>query len=151
MAIPGCVSNSDFISPQHLYYYWGAFLGDGRAQLLIASPHKNAAGIEQSSTFTLVDLEEQKILSQHNLFDVEDFDVPNIHVIDVDGDGRSDLCRARGGHLICYSIGRSDKTFQLLSGWGRDGQDQFLNSSSLHWCDLNGDGLMDAHCNFYPR
>ena len=144
VAIPGCVSNSDFISPQHLYYYWGAFLGDGRAQLLIASPHKNAAGIEQSSTFTLVDLEEQKILSQHNLFDVEDFDVPNIHVIDVDGDGRSDLCRARGGHLICYSIGRSDKTFQLLSGWGRDGQDQFPSSSSLHWCDLNGDGLMDA-------
>ena len=144
VTIPGCVSNSDFISPQHLYFYWGAFLGDGRAQLLIASPHKNAAKVEQSSTFTLVDLEEQKILSQHKLFDVDDVDVPNIHIIDVDGDGRSDLCRAKDGRLICYSMGRSDKTFQQLSGWGRDGQDQFPNSSSLHWCDLNGDGLMDA-------
>ena len=142
--IPGCVSNSDFASPLHLYYYWGAFLGDGRAQLLIVSPHKDVEGVERSSTFTLVDLKEQKILSQHKLFDVEDLDVQNIHVIDVDGDGRSDLCRARGGHLICYSIGRSDKTFQLLSGWGRDGQDQFPSSSSLHWCDLNGDGLIDA-------
>ena len=144
VTIPGCVSNRDFASPQHLYYYWGAFLGDGRAQLLIVSPHKDVAGVERSSTFTLVDLKEQKILSQHKLFDVEDLDVQNIHVIDVDGDGRSDLCRVRGGHLICYSIGQSDKTFQLLSGWGRDGQDQFPSSSSLHWCDLNGDGLIDA-------
>ena len=142
--IPGCVSNQDFVSPIDLCYYWGAFLGDGRVQLLVVSPNKNRDGVDIRSTFTLVDLQAGQGLLQQELFDFDRSDGPSIHILDIDGDGRSDLCRVHQGSMTCYSVGGSSSAFELLSSWGSGGSSSFTSSSSVYWCDLNGDGLLDA-------
>ena len=141
VTVSGGVSNPSFTSPTNPYYYWGSFLGDGRIQLLVASPYENVYGQYQRGSYALVDLEQGKVLpSGWHFFDP----TSSIHTLDVDGDGRTDLCEVRDGKMTCYSVEPSSRQFQHLSDWGRDGQDQFPSSPSLHWCDLNGDGLMDA-------
>ena len=141
VTVSGGVSNPFFTSPTNPYYYWGSFLGDGRIQLLVASPYKNVDGQYQRGSYALVDLEQGKVLpSGWHFFDP----TSSIHTLDIDGDGRTDLCEVRDGKMSCYSVEPSSRQFQHLSDWGCDGQDQFPSSSSLHWCDLNGDGLMDA-------
>jgi peptidoglycan/xylan/chitin deacetylase (PgdA/CDA1 family) len=66
-----------------------------------------------------------------------------IAVVDVDGDGRADLCGVAGGGLACArSTGSS---FGRREIWSTDGR--FSSSSPRVFGDLNGDGRADVCVN----
>lgn len=139
--VPGVVRNRSFTSPICPFYYWGSFLGDGRTQLLILTANQTIEGGDVRPTATLVDLESKQIVSQETLFELTPSGLDQIHVLDLDGDGRTDLCRAVGEQLQIYSYQSAKGQFDLLDAWHWQ-----ENREGIYWCDINGDGLLDYVC-----
>lgn len=127
-----------FHSPMSRVYFFGDFLGSGKAQLLTISHNKTFAHNYVGSWFSLIDLDEKTKISETRLFDL-DFNA-DVFPMDVDGDGKMELCHNRGDGLDVYSYSTAKKSFvKLFDVKG-------INAPSKHsniFGDLNGDGKMD--------
>ena len=127
-----------FHSPMSRVYFFGDFLGSGKAQLLTISHNKTFMHNYVGSWFSLIDLDEKTKISETRLFDL-DFNA-DVFPMDVDGDGKMELCHNRGDGLDVYSYSTAKKSFvKLFDVKG-------INAPSKHsniFGDLNGDGKMD--------
>ncbi|OFQ11945.1 hypothetical protein HMPREF2955_14335 [Prevotella sp. HMSC073D09] len=127
-----------FHSPMSRVYFFGDFLGSGKAQLLTISHNETFTHNYVGSWFSLIDLDEKTKISETRLFDL-DFNA-DVFPMDVDGDGKMELCHNRGDGLDVYSYSTAKKSFvKLFDVKG-------INAPSKHsniFGDLNGDGKMD--------
>lgn len=127
-----------FHSPMSRVYFFGDFLGSGKAQLLTISHYETFAYDYVGSWFSLIDLDEKTKISETRLFEL-DFNA-DVFPMDVDGDGKMELCHNRGDGLDVYSYSTAKKSFVKL--FDVNG----INAPSKHsniFGDLNGDGKMD--------
>ena len=70
----------------------------------------------------------------------------SIRLVDLDGDGRSDLCGRDADGLVCH-LSSGDGFGPALTGPGwsdANGWDDWNNASTLAFADLDGDGAQDA-------
>ena len=128
-----------FHSPMSRVYFFGDFLGSGKAQLLTISHNETFTHNYVGSWFSLIDLDEKTKISETRLFEL-DFNA-DVFPMDVDGDGKMELCHNRGDGLDVYSYSTAKKSFvKLFDVKG-------INAPSKHsniFGDLNGDGKMDV-------
>ena len=125
-------------SPMSRVYFFGDFVGSGNAQLLTISHNKTFMGDDVTSWFSLIDLKEKKKISETTLFSL-DFNA-EVFPMDVDGDGKMELCHNTRGGLNVYTYSASQRKFVKLY------VDKGINSDATTVSvlgDLNGDGKMD--------
>lgn len=132
--VEGIVTDGDLTSPISRSYYFGDFQGTGKIQLLTVSHNKTFKDETRTSYFDLINLETGTLLNESTLFS----HAPNEFVMaaDVNGDGRSELCRNTSSIFEVYSLS-SDNTFVSLFNASIS-----KNSKTLY-ADLNGDGKLD--------
>ena len=128
-----------FNNPMSRSYYWGDFKGTGKVQLLAVSHNKTLVGKEVGSNFALIDLDEKALLSDMALFPLEREDVQSLCPLDINGDGKMELCYATPSGLDVYSL--MDNAFQKQYTTTSINKKQFGASSILG--DINGDGKVD--------
>ncbi|MBO4596145.1 MAG: VCBS repeat-containing protein [Bacteroidales bacterium] len=126
-------------------FLYGDFVGDGGMQAVALSYSTNVAGYSQTPYAAVIDLKNKTKLSDEVLFSsYTEADVFNVFALDIDSDGRTELCRATASGLETYHL-TSQGTFTLdktISG---------LTSSNISasgrqpsFTDLNGDGYIDV-------
>ncbi len=125
-------------SPMSRVYFFGDFVGSGNAQLLTISHNKTFMGDDVTSWFSLIDLKEKKKISETTLFSL-DFNA-EVFPMDVDGDGKMELCHNTRGGLNVYTYSASQRKFVKL--YVDKGINSDATTVSVHG-DLNGDGKMD--------
>lgn len=132
---PGSILDNNVYKPIHPIIYAGDFDGDGRTEFLLASV---AYGSVQSS-YRLVKLNGSgSTYNVTRLFDVTASNVNGIRAMDIDGDGRTELCVSTSSGTSFYTV--NNTTMTLLR------TEPSLTASVMRKSilgDINGDGLMD--------
>ncbi|WP_314956775.1 RHS repeat-associated core domain-containing protein [Hoylesella loescheii] len=125
-------------SPMSRVYFFGDFLGSGKAQLLTISHNKTFMGDDVTSWFSLIDLKEKTKISETTLFPLG-FET-HVFPMDVDGDGKMELCHNTGKGLDVYSYSTVRKGFVKLFNVE---ETKSTYKQLKVFGDLNGDGKMD--------
>ena len=125
-------------SPMSRVYFFGDFVGSGNAQLLTISHNKTFMGDDVTSWFSLIDLKEKKKISETTLFPLG-FET-HVFPMDVDGDGKMELCHNTGKGLDVYSYSTVRKGFVKLFNLE---ETKSTYKQLKVFGDLNGDGKMD--------
>ena len=138
--VKGVVSyKGETYSPISRLYYFGDFMGTGKTQLLTISHNKAFTGDEMTSYFALIDLAAKSKISETELFSVGFDDGVNIIPLDVNGDGKQELCHVTETGMDIYRF--SDKQFMKTDSTA------IINIRNLRgnplFGDLNGDGKID--------
>ncbi len=138
--ITGIVSNEgETYSPISMSYYFGDFSGTGKTQLLAVTHNKDALNNDRTSYFALIDIEQGTLIKESTLFGHSLSDQSYIQTLDINSDGKTDLCRATDSGLEVYSLSGNDfvKVFT----------DPVVTKSVFYkdelYGDLNGDGKVD--------
>ena len=140
VSVIGEVNNrNETWSPMSRLYFFGDFKGTGKAQLLTVTHNKAFTGQDMTSYFALIDLDSKEKISETTLFAVSPDDGSNILTIDMDGDGKTELCHATTSGLDVYSL--MGNFFQKQYTTTSVNKKQFGASSILG--DINGDGKID--------
>ncbi|MBQ8839137.1 MAG: hypothetical protein IJ005_07445, partial [Bacteroidales bacterium] len=139
--VPGIYNDNDvFISPVQRCYMFGDFKGDGKIRLLTISFSSNSYYTTNESYVSLIDLESGTKISEQSLFllTADDYADGKVICTDMDGDGKSELCRLSGSNLNIYNLGGNGFT---LTRTITDVTN--LLSKGSHITDINGDGYVD--------
>ena len=133
--------NDVFISPAQRCYMCGDFTGSGNAQLLTVSYSTTDFYSLGSSIFSLIDLNSGTLLSEQSLFSLpaEDYKRGKVVCIDMDSDGRTELCHLSGNNLSIYNF--TGNGFTLTKSIYTS---PALLSESSYYTDINGDGYTDV-------
>ena len=138
--INGTITSGRFTSPYQRAYYWGDFTGAGKAQMLALSYAQNLFGIGQTSYAALVDIAGGTVLSDEVVFPFSLSDARNVLVMDIDSDGRSELCHATANGFDIYRL-NSTNHFALEESYSSL---TALSSGRTYYTDLNADGYLDV-------
>ncbi len=140
VSVIGEVNNrNETWSPMSRLYFFGDFKGTGKAQLLTVTHNKTFTGQDMTSYFALIDLETKTKLSESSLFSVGFSDGNYIYPLDMDGDGKMELCYATSSGMDVYGL--SENIFTKLYTTGSINRSQFNKNPVL--ADLNADGKID--------
>lgn len=139
------------------YYFTGDFNGDGKMELMVVTASKVLDGRGDSSKVAIIDLENDRILFNEFVFRY-DVTFPSdvgpvsgetaymwsdrIHIIDYNGDGKSDICHICSGEIKLYEF---DKDFTKCSLVGSDStiDRETYRSQEIYPGDFNGDMKTD--------
>ena len=141
MGLLGVVNIFIHYCPVQRDYFWGDFKGDGKVQLLTIVYGQNMFGVAQTCYASLIDFSTQSVLSEEILFTHEISHRQRVFVIDIDGDGASELCHATDSGIEVYRL-QSDGTFDLtqtITGVPLS----VIDSDRTHFTDFNADGNID--------
>lgn len=108
--VQGIVQDDEFTSPISRDYFFGDFKGDGKVQLLTVSHNKTFRGDSRPSYFALIDLTNGSLLSENSLFSYASSDGKYLHTIDINGDGKMELCYATSSGYEVWAL-QSNNTF----------------------------------------
>ena len=140
VSVAGEVNNkNETWSPMSRVYFFGDFKGTGKTQLLTVTHNQAFTGAGMTSYFALIDLETRTKLSEASLFTVGFSDDRHIHPLDMDGDGKMELCYATSSGLDVYGL--SGNNFIKLHTTASINRGQFNRSPIFG--DLNADGKVD--------
>ena len=126
-------------SPISRLYYFGDFMGTGKAQLLTVSHNKAFTGEDMTSYFALIDLDAKSKISETELFSVELNNSADILPLDMDGDGKLELCRLSIAGMDVYRF--SNK--QFIKSYTTSTISRSYSGEKLMFGDMNGDGKID--------
>ena len=126
-------------SPMSRLYYFGDFMGTGKAQLLTVSHNKAFTGEDMTSYFALIDLDAKSKISETELFSVGLNDSADILPLDMDGDGKLELCRLSIAGMDVYRF--SNK--QFIKSYTTSTISRSYSGEKLMFGDMNGDGKID--------
>lgn len=136
--VNGIVRDGDFVSPMCRRYYFGDFKGGGKAQLLTISYNQDLLGNAMTSYASLIDLDSNCEISETNFMSLglDDY----MFCIDLDGDGRTEVCHATPSGLKVYNFnGSSFSLTKTHSGV----TSSTLSEADYYLLDINGDGYVD--------
>lgn len=137
VSVNGIVISGDYVSPICRSYRFGDFDGDGKVELATISYNETALGDANTSYLSLIDLESGTEISETNVFSMAVDD--EIICVDLDGDGRTEMCRANNSGIDIYNLSAS--TFTLTRHLSSPTLS--LLSYGYHCTDVNGDGYID--------
>lgn len=147
--VTGVHSNQYYTSPVRLAYYWGDFIGEGKAQLLTVAYDKNynsTINYDQVSYASLIDIAGEKRLSYDELFTFPIDKAGCLITCDIDNDTRTELCYATTSGLDVYRV-QSSNHFGKEKTYGRVTSDVLSSTDKPYYItDLNGDGYIDIVC-----
>jgi len=132
--VEGIVTHDELISPISRSYYFGDFQGNGKIQLLTVSHNKTFLNEDRTSYFALVNIETGLLVNESTLFSHATDEL--VLATDVNGDGKSELCRNTNSNLEVYSLTTGNTFISLFNA------SKSKNAKTLY-ADLNGDGKMD--------
>ena len=142
--ISGNVSNPQYTSPSQIACWFGDYVGDGKAKLMVYSYARNAYGKSQTSEGTIIDLESGAVLKRQSLFSLSLEDAKNVISLDIDSDSRTEFCRLTPSGLATYSYRGADSGFTLDASYpGIAPEDLPGDADSTFVTDLNADGYVD--------
>lgn len=138
VSVKGLLIDGDLVSPLERCYHFGDFTGAGKVQLLTISYNKDKLGNSQTSYISLIDIDAGYEISETSFLSLGRND--ELFCIDLDGDGRTELCHAASSGVNVYNCSGSYFTLTrnaagLNSAW--------LSSSEYHFTDINDDGYVD--------
>ena len=125
-------------------FFYGDFRGDGGMQAVGLSYSTNSAGYNQTPYAAVIDLVSLSKLSDEVLFDTyTEADSCNVFALDIDSDGRTELCRTTSYGLELYHLS-SAGTF-ILDRTVPGVSPTTVTRAGRLTChtDLNGDGYLD--------
>lgn len=126
-------------SPMSREYFFGDFKGDGKMQLLTISHNKGPKNTDRTSIFSLIDLNTGSRIYEGSLFSFGLYDGQYTHTIDVNGDGKTELCYASSSGWKVYTL--SGTSFTALPFSSSLTRTEFYRNELIG--DLNGDGMAD--------
>ena len=126
-------------SPISRLYYFGDFMGTGKAQLLTVSHNKAFTGEDMTSYFALIDLDAKSKISETELFSVGLNNSADILPLDMDGDGKLELCHLSMAGMDVYRF--SNK--QFIKSYTTSTINKSYSGEKLMFGDMNGDGKID--------
>lgn len=145
VTVKGSKKTSSLYSPTQRAFFFGDFLGNGKAQLLAFSYKKNYNDDSQAKYCALIDLEAGMVLSDETICDCSANDAATIFAADIDGDGRTELVntiKTDGGTEVYlanasghFSLDRHLSVLTSTMMRNTERQPFFL--------DHNGDGYLD--------
>ena len=139
--VKGVVSyKGETYSPISRLYYFGDFMGTGKTQLLTISHNKAFTGDEMTSYFALIDLSAKSKISETELFPVGLYDAQDIFPLDIDGDGKMELCHTSFSGMDIYSLSSKNTFIKLHTTTSIN---KILLRDNSVFGDLNGDGKID--------
>ena len=134
-----------FYSPMPRLYFFGNFNGDGKVQLMTTSFNQDPKGNPNTSYTAIIDIYGRKKLSETHLMDMSNDDARCIISIDLDNDGRTELCRATSSGMEIYNLSGNSfiksKTVSGLYSTAFPNPDD--KTSEMFLTDINGDGYAD--------
>ena len=136
--VNGIVTDGDLVSPMARCYHFGDFNGDGRTQLLTISYNKDHLGNSRTSYASLIDLYTGSEVSETSLLSLGSGD--ELFCIDLDGDGRTELCHATASGLNIYNQNGDSLT---LTKTASGVNSSILSAADYYFTDINGDGYVD--------
>jgi len=147
------------------YYFSGDFLGNGKTQVLAISSHNPIGGSSHPTKMYLFDLESNStspIFSstnqtyfsfEYNVIysetndsngNVETNGSDRIRIMDLNGDGKTDICLINNEGAYIYSFEKQGSTYVFgLIGFDVNLTLNTLKNKSLYVGDFNGDGKSD--------
>ena len=139
----GYLDTGDFMCPYRRTYRWGDFLGNGKTQLAVITCNDNGFGYSQSPSVALIDLDEGEklfdIQSSYHL-SIASSDDRLLQAMDIDGDGRTELCQATNDGLRVYRLSQNgyllEKTLSSVPLAA-------IDSDRTYYADINADGYID--------
>lgn len=138
VAVNGIVTDGDFVSPICRCYHFGNFKGDGKTQLLTISYNEDPFGNSRTSYASLIDLSSGYEISESSFLSLGTKD--ELFCIDLDGDGRTEICHATASGLNVYNLKGS--TFSLTKT-AKGITSSTLSSNDYYFVDINADGYVD--------
>ena len=126
-------------SPISRSYYFGDFAGTGKMQLLTVSHNEDIFGNGKTSYFALIDIDGGRLIRETMLFGHASHDNGFIQALDVNGDGKTELCRPIDNGLEVYSL--KENGFSILFTDTTATRSLFYKEEL--YGDLNGDGKID--------
>ena len=141
--VEGALNIGSAYYPYNRTYRWGDFTGEGKVQLLVVSYEENGYSEDQQPSSTLIDLETgQRILYEQNLAQVTPQHENRLICMDIDGDGRTEVCYATNNGLYIYQWEPSTSRFSRITIAGNIPRDPF-DSGDMYIADVNSDGYVD--------
>ena len=138
----GVIDNNQGFSPCRRAYHWGDFLGNGRAQLLVLCYTDNGFGVSQTPYVALFDpyaAVKMFDISSTNHLNLASGDDRKLFCLDINGDGRTEICHATADGLKVYSCSQTgyslDGTFDIPLS--------VIDSDRTYYTDINSDGYID--------
>lgn len=139
--INGSIASGSFLSPCQRAYYWGDFNGDGKVQLLCITYSSNAYGVTQTCNAALIDININSVLSDEVLFDFPYPSDCSVLALDIDSDGRSELCHATENGIDIYRL-QTGNHFVLEESYSSPNASVLENETTC-FTDFNADGYLD--------
>lgn len=141
----GTITSGDYVSPYRRAWFWGDFLGNGKAQILAIAYDKNwnaKRNYSQNCYASLIDIDAKTKLCDAELFDFPLSKTAAVITCDIDADGKTELCRATSSGLEVWRFGTGFSMERTL-----DGLTESVLCDTSRICfitDLNGDGYIDV-------
>ena len=144
VSLPGSIGNGlGHYSPCLRTFRWGDFIGNGKAQLVVANYYDNGLGESQQPWIVMIDLDTGTQLCDMYLDNTVAFasdEDDRFVCLDIDGDSRTEMCFATNAGLMIYRYLNGtitfDKTIALLTT-------SVLTSGEVFYADINSDGYTD--------
>lgn len=140
--VTGTVTSGNYTSPYRREYYWGDFNGRGHAQLLTIAYNNNGYNYSQTCYAALIDLSSHVVVSESVLFDYSLTDGRNVLVMDIDNDGRSELCHARTDGMDILRL-QENNSFAIEESTTSLNANLFSDEKT-RITDLDADGYVDV-------
>lgn len=146
--VAGVVNNGDVAySPAQRIYTFGDYIGNGKVQMLTTLYDSDLNGAARTSYSALIDIESGEKLSESHIIDLKrGTNEQYLSSLDIDNDGRTELCWAMAAGLEIYNLS-SENVFNLtrrLSGMSSsDFPKPDDENCDMSVADINGDGYPD--------
>ncbi|MBP5505338.1 MAG: VCBS repeat-containing protein, partial [Bacteroidales bacterium] len=127
-------------SPYRRTIRWGDFTGEGRTQLLVVNYTDNGFDISQTNYAYVIDPINHTITNGiSSVFPISSGQDNQLFCMDIDGDGRTEICLATTGGLKVYRF--IPGGFQYIKTFNFSVS--FVTSPNTYFADINADGYMD--------
>ena len=139
--LQGSLNINSSISPYRRTFRWGDFNGDGKTELLSVSFSDNGFNFFQTPYITLIDLSNGQKLYEDDLFNLYAYQERNLFCLDLDSDGRTELCLAGSSGTTIFSLNHNNVFEEQRFVYGLSSS--IVSSDNSFVLDINSDGNMD--------